>query len=348
VDPVNESAMQYAGFVAANLGLDEEARDYYRQYLTLNPSNAGVRMQVAYDLATAGDPLGAMQFIEVGLEVDPENVELLRQHGNYAFAAGAELAQGQEELPPEAVDLYRKALASYEKVYAAEGEEMDVSQLRRMVVAHIQLGQAQDAVDMAERILETHGQEATIWSIYADALKANGQLDEAIAALDEVKRIDPEYANLAARQGNWLVQEGRIEDAMPILQEAVDRGEQSADAIANVLFANAVTEGIQKENWSHAIETLRLAKEFDISDMTRQEYDFYLGYAIFNSASDQQEPQTLETARATLPRFQEVVRLMQSCADYAQRNNREGNRQQILTATNTFIEIQDAIIRRGR
>jgi tetratricopeptide (TPR) repeat protein len=348
IDQVHEAALQNAGYVAATLGLDGEAREFYEQYLTLNPTNAGVRMNVAYELATAGDPLGAMQFIEVGLEVDPENVELLRQHGNFAFAAGAELAQGQEELPPEAAELYQKALDSYQKVYAVEGESMDVSQLRRMVVGHIELGEPQEAVDFAERILETHGEEGAIWAIYADALKANGQVDDAIAALEELKQIQPDYPNIAARQGNWLVQEGRIEDAIPVLQQAVDRGEQSADAMANVLLANAVNEGINKENWSHAIQTLRQAKEFDISDQTRQQYDFYLGYAIFNRASDQQEPQTLETARATLPQFQEVVRLMQGCADYAQRTDRERNRQQILTATNTFIEIQDAIIKRGR
>jgi hypothetical protein len=62
----------------------------------------------------------------------------------------------------------------------------------------------------------------------------------------------------------------------------------------------------------------------------------------------QQEPQTLETAQATLPRFREALRLIQSCGDYAQRNNLESNRQELLTATNTYIEIQDAIIRRGR
>ncbi len=94
---------------------------YYQQYLMLNPANAGVRMRVAYELAQAGDPLGAMQFIEVGLEVDPENVDLLKQHGGFAFTAGAELNQGQEEMPPEAVDLFRKALVSYEKVYADPG-----------------------------------------------------------------------------------------------------------------------------------------------------------------------------------------------------------------------------------
>ncbi len=347
-DELHEEAMQWAGYLSATLGMDDQARDYYQQYLQLNPANASVRMRVAYDLAQAGDALGAMQFIEEGLAVDPENVDLLKQHGGFAFTAGAELNQGQEEMPPEAVELFRKALGSYDQAYAVEGAEMDVSLLRNMVVAHINLGEFQEAVTLAERVLETHGEEATIWSIYADALQRADRLDDGITALDRVKELDPEYPNVSMRQGNWLLQAGRVDDAIPILQGAVSRSEQTADAVADLVWGHGVTEGIQKQDWPKAISVLRLARDFDVTDLTRQKIDFWLGYAIFNSARAQQEPQTLETARATLPRFQEVLRLMQGCGDYAQRNNRESNRQELLTATNTFIEIQDAIIRRGR
>ncbi len=347
-DQLHEEAMQWAGYLSATLGMDDQARDYYQQYLQLNPANASVRMRVAYDLAQAGDALGAMQFIEEGLEVDPDNVDLLKQHGGFAFTAGAELNQGQEEMPPEAVELFRKALVSYDQAYSVEGAEMDVGLLRNMVAAHINLKEFGEAVTLAERVLETHGGEASIWSIYADALRANDRLDDAVAALDQVIELDPEYPNIVARKGSWLLQAGRVDEAVPILQGAVERGEQSADAVADLVFANGVNEGIQKQNWSHAIRVLRLAKEFEVTDLTRQKLDFWLGYSIFNSARAQQEPQTLETARATLPRFQEVRALMQGCADYAQRNNRESNRQELLNATNTFIEIQDAIIRRGR
>jgi tetratricopeptide (TPR) repeat protein len=349
LDPLHEDAMQLAGYLSALLNREEDARNYYQQYLTLNPANAGVRMRVAYDLATAGDPLGAMQFIEEGLEVDGENVDLLKQHGGFAFTAALEANQGQEEISPETAALFRKALASYGAAYEVEGAEMDVALLRNLVVAHINLDEVDQAIGLAERVLETHGDEATMWSIYGDALQRAGRIDDAIVALDRVLEVDPDYSSpVAVRKGNWLLQEGRTDEAVPYLQQAVERGEQSVDAVATLVFANGVNEGIQKDDWGHAIRTIRLAKEFDVSDLTRQEFDFFLGYAIFQSARAQAEPQTLETARATLPRFQEVLRLMQGCADYAQRNNREGNRQEFLNATNTFIEIQDAIIRRGR
>jgi tetratricopeptide (TPR) repeat protein len=348
LDPLHEEAMQFAGYLSALLGRDEEARSYYQQYLQLNPTNANVRMRVAYELAQAGDAMGAMLFIEEGLEVDAENVDLLKQHGGFAFTAGAEINQGQEEMPAEAVELFQKALVSFNQVYSQEGSEMDVSLLRNMVAAHINLGEFDEGVSLSERILETHGGEASIWSIYADALQRAERLDDAIVALDQVRELDDEYPTVLARQGSWLLQAGRIDEAVETLRGAVDRGERSEDAVADMVFANGVNEGIQNQDWPHAIRVLRLAKDFDVSDLTGQKLDFWLGYAIFQSARAQQEPQTLETAKATLPRFQEVLRLMRACGDYAQRNNREANRQELLSATNTFIEIQDAIIRRGR
>ncbi len=354
LDQLNEDAMQNAGWLSAMLGRDQEAREYYREYLKLNPANAQVRMQVAYDLAKAGDPLGAMQFIEEGLEIEPENVDLLEQHGGFAFAAGTEAAEeagttGQTgELPPEAVELYRKALDSYEKAYAIEGADMEPAMLGNMVRAHIMMGDNQQAVDLAKRIVETHGDVASIWSIYGDALQRNGQVDEAIAALDRVKELDPEYANLAVRQGKWLLEAGRVDDAIPLLKEAVARGEQTADVVAtSVLLMNAYTKGVDAKDWAYAVKILRATKDFDVSDLTRQQLNFWLGYSVFQSARVQSEPNTLETAKATLPRFQEVLGLMQNAADWAGRNNFEKNRQDVLTATGAYIEIQEAIIKRG-
>jgi tetratricopeptide (TPR) repeat protein len=216
-----------------------------------------------------------------------------------------------------------------------------------MVLGHINLGEFEEAVSLGEEVLRTHSGEATIWSVYADALKAAGRLAEGIEALDEVKALDPEYPNIAMRQGRWLLDDGQIDAAVPYLQEAAARGEQSVDQVAYQIFANAVNEGIQKSQWSYAIQTLRLAKDFDVSDLTEQEFNFFLGYAIYSKATAESAPNTLETARATLPQFQEVLRLMQSCGDYAQRNNRESNRQELLNAANTYIGIQEAIIKRG-
>jgi tetratricopeptide (TPR) repeat protein len=348
LDPLHENAMQNAGYVSALLGNEEDARQFYRSYLELNPANAQVRMNIAYDLAQAGDPLGAMQLIEAGLELEAENLDLLKQHAGFAFAAGAELAGGQEELPAEAEELYRKALQSFTTVYGIEGAEMQVRYLRSMVAAHINLEEFQEAVNLAGRILETHDQEATIWSVYADALQRTGAIDEAIDALDRVKELDPEYGLVAVRQGRWLLDDGRLEEAVPVFQDAIDRGEVSADDVANLVFANGYNQGVQVQNWTYAVQVIGLAGEFEVSAELRQQLDFWLAYSLYNRARVQQEPNTLNTAQATLPQFQRALRLLNSCAGYTQRNNLENSRQELITATTTYIEIQEAIIRRGR
>ncbi len=348
LDPLNENAMQNAGYVSAMLGQDEQAREYYSNYLELNPANAQVRMRVAYDLAQAGDPQGAMQLIEAGLELDPENVDLLKQHAGFAFAAGAELAEGQSEMPPEAAELYRKALDSFNKAYQLDPEALDVPQLRSMMAAHVQLKQFDEAVTLGQQLLQTHGDEPQIWSVYADALQRSGQVDEAINALNQVLTLDPEYPTVKVRQASWLLEAGRIDESIPVFHEAIDAGEQSADAVANVIFANGYNEGVSPKNWDYAVRVIGLAKDFDISDEMAEQVNFWLGYAIFNQAVGRQEAQTLETAQATLPRFQEALRLFQNSSGYAARQNMEATRQQLIGNVNTYIEIQEAIIRRGR
>ncbi|MFO8175779.1 MAG: tetratricopeptide repeat protein [Gemmatimonadota bacterium] len=348
LDPLHENAMQNAGYISALLGQEDQARDYYSSYLELNPTNAQVRMRVAYELAQAGDPQGAMQLIEAGLEIDPENVDLLKQHAGFAFAAGAELAGGQSEMPPEAAELYEKALESFTTAYEADPEILEVRHLRSMMGAHLQLEQFEEAVALGERLLETHGDEAQIWSVYADALQRSGQVDEAIAALEEVLAVDPDYPTVRVRQASWLMEAGRLDEAIPVFEEAIAAGEQSADAVANVIFANGYNEGVSPKNWDYAVRVLGLAREFDISPEMAEQVNFWLGYAIFNQAVARQEAQTLETAQATLPRFQEALRLFQNASGYAARQNMESTRQELIGNVNTYIEIQEAIIRRGR
>lgn len=362
LDPIHESAMQNAGYVSAQLGLDEQAREYYSDYLELNPGNAQIRMSIAQDLAKAGDRLGAMQLIEEGLELEPEHPELLKQHAGFAYVAAADQnrecreaaeADGQEygDACPEAAELYRKALDSYEVVLDLPDVELSAGQLRGMVAAHINLGEYEEAVATAERILEDHPDATEVWSIYADALKRTGQVDEAIEALDRVAELDQEYAksrNVAARQGQWLLEEGRIEESVAAFQTAIERGEQSADRVADMVWARGQTEGVQKQNWDTAVNLFRTAKEFDISDEMIQKVDFWLGYSLLQRAIPRQEPHTLETAEATLPQFQEALRLFQGAQGYARRANLEGDRQTLISNANTFIEIQEAIIKRGR
>ncbi len=351
----HEEALQLAGFISAKEGQDEQATQYYRQYLELNPGNAAVRSRIAYDLAQAGNPKGAMEFVQIGLDVDPENLGLLEQFGGYAFAAGLEANQasavGAENgggLTPEAAQCFRKAIEAYSKVYAAKGAETPVAHLRNIVAAHVQLDEIDQAVAMSQRALETYPQEESIWSVYADALQRAGRLDEAVAALDRVKEINPSYPAASMRQGNWLIQAGRIDDAVAVLRVAVAGNTDQADQAARLIFADAYSKGIQGNRYQYAITGMTAARQLpDLSSIMISQLNFWHAYAIYSAAVIEQAPQTLETAKATLPKFQQAIQIFGQAREYAA-TQASINLAQFVSNTQTYVEIQEAIIKRGR
>jgi hypothetical protein len=83
-----------------------------------------------------------------------------------------------------------------------------------------------------------------------------------------------------------------------------------------------------------------------ISDEFRQQMDFWHGQGIFRRAMKAQEPSTVQSARATLPAFQEARRLFVAGQAYVQRSG-VVNLPQHLEAVDTYIDIQQAIIRRA-
>ncbi len=352
-NPFHEEALQLAGYVSAVTDQDVKARDYYKRYLDINPGNAAIRMRIAYDLAQAGDPIGAMEFIQVGLDVDPDNVALHEQYGGFAFRAALDIQQeqavGNENgggVAPEAVGYYREAIASYEKVFEQKGAETPVGHLQNIIRAYIQLNELESANDVSERALAAHPQNAELWLLHADALQRSGSLDQAIAALDRVQEINPDHPSAALRQGNWLIQAGRMDDAVTVLSKAAAADPQRAEQAARMVFAEAYQNGNGKEDYVYAARGMAAAKRIpNISAEMTAQLNFWHGYSIYQKAVKDQEPQTLATARATLPRFNEAVGLLRQSGNYPASVN--VNLQQLLENAQTYIEIQDAIIKRG-
>ena len=352
-DPLHEQALQLSGYLAASLDRNDEARQYYTAFLQLNPGNVPVRLNIAYELAMAGDPAGAMILAEEGLALESDNVDLRLGHASYATRAAQDMTNGAPANAPismEAAELYRKALESFKVVYAVQGEEMEVGNIRNMIAGYGQLGQFDEAISMAQQGIETHGEDAALWSLYADVLKKAERVEEAVAALDEAEARDAGLANVKARQGSWLLDLGREEEAVAYLQEAVEKGEQDADAMANLVFATAHRKGVGAEDWNFALRLIGLAKSFEaeVSERIRGQLDFWHAYSLYQQSIEQEKPQTLETAQRTLPKFQQAARLFALPRVAAYTEAQAIGLQQFRDATQQYIEIEEAIIQRGR
>ena len=351
-DPYHENALLLGGFLATNLDDTEVARDFYNRYLELDPTNASVRMNVAYDLAQQGDPLGGMLIIEEGVAPDPDNIALYEQLGNFAFA-GAERVRraaevdGSDGMTPEVREVYGKAIAAYERVFVEKGAEMLVSQLRNVTAAQLQLSNVDEAIAFGERAVASHPEDASLRAIYAEALKGAGQITEAVAALAAIEEIDPDWPNLHLRMGSWLIEVGRVEEAVPVLESAVAHG-STPDAAANMIFTHAYASYVQpqEKNYSRFIDLIQLAKQFEVSSEGREQYDFWHGYCLFTLAIAAQTPETPASANRTLPMFQQALRLFQDGKGYADRTA-SIDYQVYVDNTNVYLDIQDAIIRRA-
>lgn len=351
-DPIHQDALQLAGYVAAVEGFDDEALAYYNQYLGLDPGNAAVRMKIAYELAQAGDPAGAAQLIETGLDKDPENVDLWEQLGGFSFAAGQRINDESKRagndagtLAPDAVIHYRKAIDAYRRVYAAKGSETPASELRSIVAALVQLGEADEAVTMAEEVVQTHADDAGLWSTYGDALQRAGRLADAIRALEKVRTMDAAYPNLDLRQAKWLIDAGRVTEGVAVLKNLATADPGQADAAGRMVLADAYAKGVQPKKWSVSEVSLSAAREIpNLSNGMKEQIDFWLGWSIFQDAVGKQEARTLETAQAALPRLQRAKQLLESGGEYARKTV---DMTQLMENVGTFIEIQESIIKRG-
>jgi len=353
-DPYHGNALLLGGFLASNLdGQEDLARGFYNKYLELDPTNASVRMNVAYDLAQdGGDPLGAMLIIEEGVALDAENVAFYEQLGNFAFAGAERIRReagvdGSDVLTPEVRELYGKAIAAYEKVFTEKGGEMLVSQLRNVVAANLQLGNVDEAISFGERAIASHPEDGSLRDYYARALYEAGQVTEAVAALASIEEIDPDWPNLHLRMASWLIEAGRVDEAIPLLQTAVAKG-SAPDQAANMIFTHTYTTHFQPEqkNYARFIELLQVAKGFEVSNESREQYDFWHGLSVFTLAIDAQLPETPASANRTQPLFRQALGLFQDGKGYADRTA-SIEYQVYIDNTNLYLEIQDAIIRRA-
>ncbi len=343
----HEEALQLAGVVSIQMNNEEQGRLYFGRYLEVNPGADQIRLNIAYDMSQAGDPEGAMALIQQGLDGAPENADLLTYYATYAFAAANKRAgetQTDAEMSPQAKSLYRETIATLNKIAAIQGAETPLATWRTVIASHLQLGENAEAEAVARRTLESTADDTFVLSFLADALQRQGRIDEAVATLTRVEGLAPETPNLQIKQANWLMLDGRLNDAIVYLRKAVELEQASTDEVALMIFGDAVNKGVRAENWTYALRGLLAAKQFRVTSANRAQFDFWHGWTIYHQAMEAQQPQDLASAQRAMPMFEQARDLFNAGRPFARQSGM--NLQQILDAVNQYIEIQTVIIRR--
>jgi tetratricopeptide (TPR) repeat protein len=344
IDPMHLDALKFAGIISTEMGDLDQARRYFNEYLELNPGDDRVRLTIAQDMANAGDFEGALAVVEEGFEGEPD-VDMAAYAGGLALQAAErrfnERSGANGELGP-ARPLYEKALRYLQTVFDARGAETDVGIVRNMLVAYTRLGQTQEAAAFGARATQAHPGDAGLWRVYAQTLREVNRLDDALAALDRAAEADPQ-AQVYGLKTLWLLSAGRVNEVEAAARRAVERGELTGDQIAENLAGTGYNEHARNNRHEQAITYYEIAARF--AQERRPMVNFFHGYSLLKIGERQQEPGTRQSAERSLPTFQRAKQLLEAARGYQEQ---EALRQQLLADTNTFIEIQELLIRRGR
>jgi Flp pilus assembly protein TadD len=293
-----------------------------------------------------------MEFVQPGLDVEPDNPDLLLLKGSFAFMAAVEAQQEQPAgadgaLPPEAAENYRLGIETFERLRELQGEQASPDQLRNIALGYFALQDYPAAITTAEEILQANPNDTQLLSVYADALQRSGRQEDAYAALDRLIAAQPENESAYLRKATWMIAERRLEDAAAALRPmATD--EAKATNAANIIFNEAYANGFQREDWAYSIRGMTAAKQIpNISTQMREQLNFWHAFSVFQRTRPliPAEDPTLADARAAQPGFLEAKELFGQSGSYPQRA--QVDMAPLMQGVDQYLEICEIIIRRG-
>ncbi|UCG76541.1 MAG: tetratricopeptide repeat protein [Gemmatimonadota bacterium] len=374
-DAGKEEALQSLAFVHAQLGNTDRATELYRQYLDFNPDDAEVRLNIAFNLAQAGDYDAAIQILEDGLSRDDQNAAMWQYLGNVALAkatASAEGGNGGGTVQDSAAA--QTALTAYRRYVDLETEAIEASIVLNAMKAYLAMGDAAGGFELSQRVKEeleattdpvtgegasvttpagnqlevanvTDADRATFWALRSDMLAEMNRLDEAVRELGYALEIDPSYPNGYLKRGILHLQSGApMETTLADFQRAVDAG-TDADVIASQLLARGYNDHFKQGQIAQAIRMFQAGLDFAASANTRNQLNFFIGYGIYQQAVaiDESNPsEECGPAQRALQRFQQVPGFIRQAGD-VQRSSQT----QILEATDTYIFRQEQIVKKA-
>lgn len=348
LNPVDQEALRQAGIVSARIGNAQESREYFRQYLEMNPGDVAVRISIANDQARAGDPEGALRVVEEGLKTDESNTDLRTFAGVYAAQAAYKIQSEKQELTPEAKALYAVAYTHYKNLFDTREGDVEPAVIKQMITTLVVLDRAAEAVEVGSKGTQTKAESGAVWAAYAGALAQVNRVEEAVAAFDKAIALnDTTETGLRGRKATILLTAGRIEAARSAVREAITAGETTGDEVADLVWRVTMNDEYQKKSWDAALRNFEVAGEFATSASMKSQLAFWSGMIHYQKAAAIKTPETAAQARTARPSFVRALETLEAGAAYG-RATPNSNYAATVDNIRKYIEYLDALIKAGR
>ena len=248
-------------------GHDKEAKKLLEYCLTLRPDAAEACFMLS-KIISDNDPADSTAFVYMvkAATLQPSNDTYQEQLADIYIAHGR----------------YKDAADTYERLYAHRKDRTYVLDI--LVRLYSELGKYDNMLDVVERMEQAEGSSNSLSVMKYHIYEMLGDKEKAYNTLLTLANDNPYDAEYKTRLGNWLLLNGRKEEAKAFLKAAVDedsdndfaleslydfyRGEQDSLMTDSLTHLMLTSESVSVETKARLLKTLMQQQEGQYADST--------------------------------------------------------------------------------
>lgn len=232
IDANSKVALSIAADAQKEAGNTDAANELLVRLLATDPTNASLATQVVDALAASRKYDMAKEIVLKAVNDNPGDIGLIRLQFLILASAGD----------------YKPAIKTGEEMVQMDTSLADAQYFVRMAALYSADSQPQKASEAAARGTQKFANNAEIWQLHAQTLRAAGQLQQSIASAKRALEIDPKIANGWTQIAVAYNDLGLPDSALVTLRQAkaagddADRVGQFGLSIGNRLFRAAAAQ----------------------------------------------------------------------------------------------------------
>lgn len=238
IAPENDRALKVVVDAYANKAQTDKA-NYEAKYiatlerlLAADPMNTSLQTQVIRALATANQMQKARTLVDEAVKQSPGDPDLVRLQ----YAVYRELGD------------WKGAIAVGEELVRHDTAAADTLFFQQLVAAYVSDSQPVKAQEAAARGAAKFPNSATLWITVAQLARSNGQIPQALEAINRVLAINPKYPGVNLQKAAIFSEQNNVDSLRAALRGAVDAGEDKAVAAGMILpKGNALLQEYQRD-----------------------------------------------------------------------------------------------------
>ena len=223
---------QYRAMAEIDKAYEEKYIASLKKLLAADPTNTSLQASVIRALATAGKFAEAKPIADEAVKQSPGDPELIKlQWGIY-----------------RALNEWKVAIAIGEEMVRHDTAAADTVFFQQLVAAYLSDSQPQKAQEAAARGAAKFANNATLWISVAQLARRNGQIPQALDAINKVLAINPKYPGVNLQKAAIFSEQDNVDSLRETLRAAVAAGEDKEIAAGMILpKANNLFQAYQKD-----------------------------------------------------------------------------------------------------